>query len=465
MDTYFKYASKHHKLSEGAFKLENKHLCFHGIDLKRLIDKYGSPLRLIYLPKIGSQIEKARFFFQKAFDKHHYQGLYRYCYCTKCNHYAPVVCETLKHGAHLETSSAADIDLILNLHSRQQIDTHRFILHNGYKTNAYLSKMQSLKKAGFHNTISILDHKNELQQLIATGKEKIKIGIRMATSLNPGSNSTISRLGIAPGDIFGFYQNAIEGNAQFELKMFHFFVDSGMDDSAHYWKEFDKALDLFLKIKTRCTGLTAFNLGGGLAETRQSDEEIEALINKIVGKIKVKCECKNVSVPDIFTEFGQFTVAESGALLYKVIEQKNQGNEHFWYIIDNSLMTGIPDAYWLDKTFSVLPLNRWDQPGRAVYIGGLSCDSSDVYKTEGQNRKVILPVIDDQEETLYLGFFYTGAYQDAVSGYGGIKHCLIPSPDLLIIDRNKQDKLLIGMIKQNQSDEFLFNTLGYDMKA
>ncbi len=463
MDTYFKYANKHNKLSKGTFKLENKHLHFHGIDLKHLIDWYGSPLRLIYLPKIGSQIEKARSFFQSAIDLQHYPGIYHYCYCTKCNHYAPVVQETLKHGAHLETSSAADIDLILNLHNRKQIDTYRFILHNGYKTNAYLSKMQSLRKAGFQNTVSILDHKNELKQLSACSKEPIKIGIRMATNLSSGSNSLISRMGIAPDEIFSFYQNAIEENAQFELKMFHFFVDSGMENSAHYWKEFEKALDLFTKIKTRCAGLTAFNLGGGLAETNQRDDEIEALINEIVIKIKIKCERENVPAPDIFTEFGQFTVAESGAVLYKVIEQKNQGKEHLWYILDNSLMTGIPDAYWLDKTFTVLPLNRWNQAGRAVHIGGLSCDASDVYKTGGKNRKVILPAINDfEEDALYLGFFYTGAYQDAVSGYGGIKHCLIPSPALLIIDRDKEDHLLISRIKQNHTKEYLFSTLGYN---
>ena len=40
-------------------------------------------------------------------------------------------------------------------------------------------------------------------------------------------------------------------------------------------------------------------------------------------------------------------------------------------------------------------------------------------------------------EPLYVGFFHTGAYQDQISGYGGIKHCLIPSPKHVIVNMIK----------------------------
>ena len=41
------------------FKLEDNYLQYNGLDLKALIDKYGTPLKLTYLPKIGMQINKA----------------------------------------------------------------------------------------------------------------------------------------------------------------------------------------------------------------------------------------------------------------------------------------------------------------------------------------------------------------------------------------------------------------------
>jgi len=54
------------------FKVEDEYLEYNGQDLKALIDKYGTPLKLTYLPKIGSQIEKAKKMFANAFKKYKY---------------------------------------------------------------------------------------------------------------------------------------------------------------------------------------------------------------------------------------------------------------------------------------------------------------------------------------------------------------------------------------------------------
>ena len=49
---------------------------------------------------------------------------------------------------------------------------------------------------------------------------------------------------------------------------------------------------------------------------------------------------------------------------------------------------------------------------------------------------MFLPKVGEGEP-LYVGFFHTGAYQDQISGYGGIKHCLIPSPKHIIVGHAK----------------------------
>ncbi len=56
------------------FKLNNDYLQYNGLDVKALIDKYGTPLKLSYLPKIGMQINKAKTMFKTAFKKHKYDG-------------------------------------------------------------------------------------------------------------------------------------------------------------------------------------------------------------------------------------------------------------------------------------------------------------------------------------------------------------------------------------------------------
>ena len=103
------------------FEVKDGYLQFNGVDVKALIDKYGTPLKLSYLPKIGKQIRKAKQMFAAAFKKHKYEGKYFYCYCTKSSHFSFVVEEALKHEIHLETSYAYDIEIIKKLYEKKKI--------------------------------------------------------------------------------------------------------------------------------------------------------------------------------------------------------------------------------------------------------------------------------------------------------------------------------------------------------
>src|SRR5947199_10011023 len=95
---------------------DDGYLQFNGLDIKALIDKYGTPLKLSYLPKIGMQIKKAKKMFAAAMAHHKYEGKYFYCYCTKSSHFSFIVEEALNSDIHLETSYAYDIDIIKKLY-------------------------------------------------------------------------------------------------------------------------------------------------------------------------------------------------------------------------------------------------------------------------------------------------------------------------------------------------------------
>ena len=49
-----------HFPQEGFEVDDNGYLEFNGVDLKAIIEKHGTPLKLTYLPKIGMQIKKAK---------------------------------------------------------------------------------------------------------------------------------------------------------------------------------------------------------------------------------------------------------------------------------------------------------------------------------------------------------------------------------------------------------------------
>lgn len=463
-NTYFDLIDQTYYFPQEGLDLNEGYLYFHGVSLKHLIDTYGTPFRVTYLPKIGDQIKKAKNWFNKAIKLNNYKGKYYYCYCTKCCHFEHVISKALDYGVHLETSSSFDIDLILKLYEQGKVSKSIVLVHNGYKTDNYLEKILKLNEMGFSNSITVLDSMEELNRLYNKIKDPIKIGIRLATDLDPQSPYYTSRLGIAPSEIINFYKNKIAQNKKVELKMLHFFVDSGIRDNIYYWGEFQKALKVFVELKKLAPEIDALNIGGGFPIKNNLGFEFDYkyMVNEIVRNIKEECDNAGVEEPDIFTEFGKYSVGESGAVIFKVLEQKNQNEAENWYIINNSLMNTIPDAWSILEKFVLLPINKWDEEYDRVNIGGISCDQSDYYNSEELNQQIFLPKLDSKDgEPLYIGFFYTGAYQDAISGYGGIKHCLIPSPKHIIIDRDNTGNYTTNVFRGEQTAEDMLRILGY----
>ena len=445
------------------FKLENSYLRYNGQDIKALIDKYGTPLKLTYLPKIGMQIEKAKKMFEVAFKKHKYEGKYNYCYCTKSSHFSFIVEEALKYNIHLETSYAYDIDIVNKLYSRRKINKETFIICNGYKQKPYTSRIARLLNTGFKNVIPVLDNKEELKAY-KNVKGSFKLGIRVAAEEEPNFPFYTSRLGMRAKDVLEFYVDQIEGfEHKFQLKMLHIFLNKGIKDDIYYWSELNKVINLYCQLKKICPELDSINIGGGfpIKHSLGFEYDYQFMINEIVRNIKVACVRSKVPMPNIFTEFGSYTVGESMAHIYSVIGEKMQNDREIWYMIDSSFITTLPDTWGIGEKFLMLPINKWKDEYQRVTLGGITCDSHDYYDSEEHINEVFLPKLKAEGEPLYVGFFHTGAYQDQISGYGGIKHCLIPSPKHIIIGYDKTGKLVDWVYAKEQTAQSMLKILGY----
>jgi arginine decarboxylase len=294
----------------------------------------------------------------------------------------------------------------------------------------------------------------------------IKIGLRITIDEEPQAAYYTSRLGINKRELLELVKEKIQPNPLLDLHMIHFFVDSGINDNLYYWGEFKKALQLYTQIKQLAPSLQALNIGGGfpIRNSLGFEYDYEYIVDEIVRNIKETCVEAQVSMPDIYTEFGKYTVGESGAVIFKVIEQKQQNDTELWYIIDNSLMNTIPDAWSINEKFILLPINKWEHSYKHIHIGGISCDHSDYYNSQQLNQQILLPAYEDKkdEDPLYIGFFHTGAYQEAISGYWGIKHCLIPSPRQIVVDKDEHGNLIDYLYRDEQSVSNMLSILGYD---
>ncbi len=305
----------------------------------------------------------------------------------------------------------------------------------------------------------------KLQQYKRSVKVPFKLGIRVAAEEEPTFPFYTSRLGFRARDVLEFYVDKIEGNEdRFQLKMLHIFLNKGIKDDIYYWSELNKVINLYCQLKKICPELDSINIGGGfpIKHSLGFEYDYQFMINEIVGNIKKACKRNNVPMPHIFTEFGSYTVGESMAHIYSVIGQKMQNDREIWYM--TLLFTTIATGYLEQQgAFSLgLPINKWDAryPAGGRYWAASLADRHGRQAPEEHINEVFLPKMMNGEP-LYVGFFHTGAYQDQISGYGGIKHCLIPSPKHVIVGYDKNGKLTDWVYAKEQTAQSMLKILGY----
>lgn len=445
------------------FYLEGDRLFFHDIDLMELVEQYGAPLKFTYLPKISDNIKRAKRWFNRAIKKHDYKGTYNYSYCTKSSHFKHVLNEALKNNIHIETSSAYDINIVEHLKQEGKISNETYVICNGFKRDEYIANIGKLINGGHENCIPIIDNYEELDLLSGVIEKDFKIGIRIASEEEPKFEFYTSRLGIGYKNIVPFYEEQVKNNEKVELKMLHFFINTGIRDNAYYWNELVKCLKVYTRLKKVCPSLDSLNIGGGfpIKNSLAFEYDYSYMVDEIVNQINITCETEGVPVPHIFTEFGSFTVGESGGAIYEVLYQKQQNDREKWNMINSSFITTLPDTWAINKRFIMLAVNRWNDEYERVLLGGLTCDSDDYYNSEQHVNAIYLPKFR-KDRPLYIGFFNTGAYQESIGGFGGLQHCLIPSPKHILIDKDKEGNLHTELFSEQQTSKQLLSILGYD---
>ena len=448
---------------QNEFNLREDRLFFHGIDLMRLINEYGTPLKFNYLPQISNNIQRAKGWFREAINNLGYTGKYHYSYCTKSNHFSFVLDEVMKNDVHIETSSAFDIDIVLKLIEEGKFEKGKFVICNGYKPKLYLDNMVKLMNLDHVQVIPVVDNTDELNQILSRTEREINIGIRIASEEEPKFEFYTSRLGIRYREIVPFYKAILQENPRVKVKMLHFFINTGINDTAYYWNELTKCLRIYSDLKKICPELDSLNIGGGfpIKKSLAFDFDYAYMVREILTQVKRVCTDNDIPEPNIVTEFGSFTVGESGGAIFSILHQKQQNDREKWNMIDSSFMTNLPDTWAINQRFIMLPINRWNDDYERVLLGGLTCDSDDYYNSEQHSNAIYLPKFNKNHQ-LFIGFFNTGAYQETLGGFGGLKHCLIPEPKHILINRDEDGKIETSMFSQEQTAMDYLQILGYN---
>ncbi|HEY0175262.1 MAG TPA: arginine decarboxylase [Pedobacter sp.] len=460
MENYSTFINRNAAQEKNEFDIIDNELYFHDINLMNVIETYGTPLRFTYLPVISNKITEMKQLFLNEMCSLRYRGKHIYCYCTKSSHFSHILNEVLKNDTGLEISSGFDIPLILSLNASGHLHKNTLIICNGFKTEAYKQGIAELINAGFRKVIPVLDNKEEFHFYAGNIHHPVDIGIRIASEDRPLSGFYTSRLGIRREDIIEFYKNRIAAVPRIRLTTIHFFIDSGISDTNFYWEELEKNVILYCRLKAVNPDLTTLDIGGGMpfTDSLEFNFDYQKFVNGIIGKIKEICAGYGVQEPDIITEFGKYTVAESSGILYKVLGRKQQNNKEKWLMLDGSFITNLPDTWAIGQKYILLPVNNLDIPHEQVYLGGMTCDGDDYYNSGPGGSRLFMP---GTRKTQYIGFFHTGAYQEVLSGFGGISHCLLPSPKHIIIGRDPHGLLQYSVFAEEQNSRQALQILGY----
>ncbi len=421
-----------------------------------------SPLEIIYLPIIRRQIKRMNEVFAQAIAEVGYNGRFMYAYASKANAAEEVIRTTLGAGAHHEMSSTVDVEIARLMIERGLLAQDRLIICNGFKSpgSKYAENIIRLREK-HKNIIPVIEDIFELNPLIASGKQ-FDVGIRQKTY---GPNLTEqemeeanSRFGLDLANVWKAV-DYIAAAPNLNLRLYHAMVGSQITDKQAFVEYLKPSIDVFARLRKKVPALNIFNFGGGMPVSMTLDFQFDYLefAVKLLSTIKETCARYQVLQPDVMGEFGRFTTAEHGAHLFKVINVKDNGSRLPWYIIDGSIMSSFPDTWCLGEHFICLPLNNLDRPFQRVQLGGITCDSDDVYPPKRSDSPLYMPI---DAEDLYLGFFSVGAYQEMLGGVKGSKHCVLPEAYELLIDKDLQGHYHYEIIRGQTPSDVLQN-LGY----
>jgi arginine decarboxylase len=422
-----------------------------------------SPLEIVYLPLIRRQIRRMVAVFEQTIEATGYPAHFHYAYASKANAAEEVIRTTLEAGAHHEMSSTVDVDIARLMIARGLLTPERMIVCNGFKmpSTDYAANILRLKPE-HDNLIPVVEDLPELTVLIESGLA-FDVGLRQK-SYGPHADETEmdrynSRFGLALDDIWKA-ADYVAAAPNLSLKMYHAMVGSQILSETNFVEWLTPPMHVYARLRQRHPSLSIFNFGGGMpvAMTLDFDFDYYSFARHLLERMQEVCALYNAPPPDIMGEFGRYTTSEHGAHLFKVIGAKDNNSDLPWYLIDGSIMSSFPDAWALGEHFIVLPLTHLDKPFRRIQLGGITCDSDDVYPPRQSGSPLYLPV---ETEGLYIGFFSIGAYQEMLGGVKGSKHCVLPEANELIVDRGLDGAFHFEVLPGQRAEDVLRN-LGYE---
>lgn len=402
-------------------------------DLLTMVKKYGSPMEVVFPHILEERLDNLINLFNSYIKIYHYQGKFHYHYPMKVNQNKEFILPIVTEGANLETGSANELKLVYKMWERGNLNSKIRVVCNGPKTKEYLNLIAELKSKQL-DIIPVIEDLSEYEYL---RKYRGNVGIRLDVDVHISShwNHAIDRFGLDDREIrkLGKIKN---------LKILHYHIGSQIEKLNDIMVPLKKAMQTYVELKKVNPSLDTINIGGGMPipYDRKYKYSVDSLIEGIVKFLAEFADKNGIPHPNIICEWGRYIVAPAQITIYKVLTEKDisESRNRKWYVVDGSFMNDLLDTWAIHQKWHVVPVNHMNAKKRTQsWLAGMSCDSDDKYT--GQGSYVLLPTFSEipEGEGLYLAFFDSGAYQDALASH----HCLLSSP-VKLLAQNGEIKII-----------------------
>lgn len=439
---------------------ENNQLFYKDINLHSLVSKYGCPIKVGYPEMIKEKIRYLKNIFNKYIKISNYNGKYFYANANKASYYAENVITAGKYADFYEVSSVSDLAIVERVLSKKIVEKKKIIC-NGIKDKEYLSLIYKLVDKGY-NILNIIDSIEEFKNILNYPfKQNIELGIRVKVEDIYNNNpmfAKYNRFGLYPNEV-DYIIETYKNNPKLKLTTIHYHQRGSTFNKENFLKNLSSALEQYAKAVKKDKNITIFDIGGGCPYDKIGEYDYTQFVKMTIDTIKQLSLKHKIPEPNIIQENGRYTVSDACFNIYKINCVKN--DDKFWYVIDNSFMTSLPNTWALQEDFLILPINLIENKMIPVRLAGNSCDGDDVYYYQSK-PEFMLPEIKEGQ-TLYIGIFGMGAYQEILSGIGGIHHCLNREEHDLIIYK-KKNKNCFYYVRPAQPLKYIFKRLLYKNK-
>lgn len=362
------------------------------MDIAFLARKFKTPLYVYSRARLIHQYRKLARFFELSPTL--------ICYALKANSNA-LLCRTLqKEGAGAEVVSGGEILLAL----RAGFEPSKILFSGVGKTREEIRLgigrgILSFNVESFEELKTIAEEASKMRRT-APVSVRINFPIEAKTHPHTVTSGRLSKFGVGENEAFKMYQWA-KKQRSLEIVGLHSHGGSQLFSSKPYEQAAKRAGNFLRRLKTQNISLSFVDMGGGFGVGGEEEKDLK--LSRIARAYAR--EFKDFPSMKLIIEPGRFLVAESGALLTRIVYVKGERKRKF-LIVDAGMNDLLRPALY-GAHHPVIPVVKKKGQSGIFDVAGPICESADIFV---RGERFVSPQAGD-----LLAILNAGAYGFSMS--------------------------------------------------